>query len=264
MDKVSSLVEKMRTLKPYSYSTEKNSASRENSNRKYDCPVCQDRGVVVNIVEYTARVCHCQEQKRNERLFASSQITPAFRAKSFGNFTLTGRSPAVCRMLGAARSYAEQYHNLKDTPCNWLVLLGEPGCGKTHLSMAVANLLYVQKVQLLYFQHIEGINELKEAIREKGEDGIAEKLRSMKKIELLVWDDLFKTSSNDQPRKFDIEIAFETLNYRYLNLLPTIISSEHTPEQLLSIDKAIGSRIMERGKGHMEVVEGMNNNYRLE
>jgi len=32
---------------------------------------------------------------------------------------------------------------------------------------------------------------------------------------------------------------------------------------LLGLDKAIGSRILERGKGHMVVVEGLENNYRL-
>jgi DNA replication protein DnaC len=57
--------------------------------------------------------------------------------------------------------------------------------------------------------------------------------------------------------------VFEVLNYRYLNLLPTIISSEKMPQELLEIDKAIGSRILERGKKHLVVVEGLENNYRL-
>jgi DNA replication protein DnaC len=84
----------------------------------------------------------------------------------------------------------------------------------------------------------------------------------MKTVDVLYWDDLFKPPK--QPTAFDIETAFEVLNYRYLNLLPTIISSERKPEQLAMIDEATGSRIIERSRGHLVVLEGKGLNYRLE
>jgi DNA replication protein DnaC len=83
----------------------------------------------------------------------------------------------------------------------------------------------------------------------------------MKQVDVLYWDDLFKHPK--EPTSFEIDLAFEVLNYRYLNLKPTIISSERTPNELLAIDEALGSRILERSKGHLAVIQGIECNYRL-
>jgi len=208
-----------------------------------------------------ARICRCQEQKRIEKLFKSSQITPAFKAKTFDNFVTTGRPLAIRAMYECARDYAEGFQEIRAQENNWLVLLGEPGAGKTHLSMAVANRLLAQEIPVLYFQHVEGLGELKDAIARQGESRIAAKLEHMKKVALLVWDDLFWGKGH--PRDFELEIVFEVLNYRYLNLLPTAISSNRTHFQLLELNDTIGSRIVERGKGHMVLVQGREANYRV-
>lgn len=215
--------------------------------------ILQDNGI--------ARICICQQQKRLERLFKSSEITPAFKSKTFENFKLEGRSEKVQKMYSCAKDYADSFPQITQEENNWLVFLGEPGCGKTHLSMAVANVLIRQDIQVLYFQHVEGFSELKDMLR--NENGIKERIDRMKKVQLLVWDDLWKAKKGQEPRPWEFETVFEVLNYRYLNLLPTIISSEKLPQELLEIDKAIGSRILERGKTHLCVVQGIENNYRL-
>lgn len=225
----------------------------------YSCPDCQDRGIILND-DGTARICPCQEQKRLEKLFKSSQITPAFRCKTFENFVVGDRPEVIKAMYDCAKDYADNFEKLRRQENNWLVLLGQPGCGKTHLSIAVANVLLARKIPVLYFQHVEGMSELKDSLR--GDEGIRTRLEDMKRAELLIWDDLFK--GKRQPRDFEIEIAFEVLNYRYLNLLPTIISSEKTVDELVQIDEAIGSRIIERGKEYIvEVRDGKKANYRL-
>lgn len=184
-------------------------------------------------------------------------MTPALREKTFAEFQTDGRPRSILTMAGCARDYLERFETIRHTHRNWLLLLGEPGCGKTHLAMAVANALMAAGYPSLYFPHVEGMGELKELLR-TGEGKFQAKLRAIKDVAVLVWDDLWKYY-----RPFDIEVAFEVLNYRYLNLLPTIISSEKTPESLLAVDQATGSRILERGKGHTAVVEGTEANYRL-
>lgn len=235
------------------------STEKQEKKHDYSCPDCRDRGIILTD-NNTARICRCQGQRRLERLFESSRITPAFRAKTFENFRTDGRPAAVKTMYKCARNYAERFSELRDQENNWLVLLGEPGSGKTHLSIAVANVLLARKVPVLYFQHVEGMGELKDILRDE-EGRIKTKLEEMKHAGLLIWDDLFK--GKERPRDFEIEIAFEVLNYRYLNLLPTVISSEKTHEELLEIDRAIGSRIIERSRGHMVLVQGSEANYRL-
>lgn len=77
--------------------------------------------------------------------------------------------------------------------------------------------------------------------------------------EILLLDDLYKGKVNET----DVNIMFELINYRYLNHLPIIVSTEFTLEKLLSFDEAIGSRIYEMSKNFMVEIEGTENNYRL-
>jgi len=255
VQKVISILERLQKTRNW---TSTNSAGPEPA---FDCPRCRDRGVVIG-QDGMARICSCQEQRRLQRLFQSSQITPAFRYKTFENFQTDGRPASVRAMYECARDYADRFHELRDQENNWLVLLGEPGSGKTHLSMAVANRLLAQGVPVLYFQHVEGMNELREALRaDDQEERSKARMDSMKQAGLLLWDDLFK--GREEPTPWVLEVVFEVLNFRYLNLLPTVISSERAPKDLLDIDRAIGSRIIERGKGHMVLVQGREANYRV-
>lgn len=228
-----------------------------------NCKICNDRGIYLVGDSDMAIRCKCMEQRRMERLFRTSQITPAFRSKTFGNFKLDGRPEAVKEMCECAKDYVMKFKTLIEN--NWLVFLGEPGCGKTHLSMAVANNLLVKGIGILYFQHIEGMGELKAILRRANdtdkERNLDERLNTMKKVDVLIWDDLFKGRA--QPTDFELERTFEVLNYRYLNLLPTIISSELNEDSLYGIDRGIARRIFERGRGHMTIVEDIEANYSL-
>jgi len=213
---------------------------------------------VVDADHNCAAPCRCQADRRRGRLFNNSRITPAFRSKTFANFNSEKRPAVIHKLLQSARHYAAHFDQSAEH--NWLVLLGEAGCGKTHLSLAVANLLLDQGVPVLYFPHVQGLNELKDTLRD-GAAGLEARLREMRQVRLLVWDDLFKARA--APTPWTLELVFDVLNYRYLNLLPTIISSELKHQHLLSLDPAIGSRIIERGRGHTVEVSGIECNYRL-
>ena len=81
-----------------------------------------------------------------------------------------------------------------------------------------------------------------------------------KTCEVLLINDLFKGKVTQS----DINIMFEIINYRYLNYLPIIVSTESTIENLLYFDEAIGSRIYEKAKDYIVEIEyDVKNNYRL-
>ena len=78
--------------------------------------------------------------------------------------------------------------------------------------------------------------------------------------EVLLIDDLFKGKINES----DVNIIFEIVNYRYLNYLPIIVSSEFSIDRLLNFDEAVGSRVYEMCKDYVvEIEKDMNFNYRL-
>lgn len=233
------------------------SGKAEETKKEYNCPYCLDRGVIICDGGDKALVCKCREQKRLENLFKSSQITPEFRSKTFDKFVTAGRPKAVRDMFDCAFDYAEKFEELSHEENNWMTLLGEPGSGKTYLSIAVANVLMKKGIPVLYFQHVEGMSEIKDLLKQ--DKTLTYKLEQMKKTVLLIWDDLFW----GKPRDFELEITFEVLNYRYLNCLPTILNSNLTPSQLYEVNTTIGSRIIERSKRHMVLIEGLESNYRL-
>lgn len=84
-------------------------------------------------------------------------------------------------------------------------------------------------------------------------------LNKYQKAEVLLIDDLLKGNIT----KSDVNIMFELINYRYLNCLPMIISTEFDQRKLLDFDEAIGSRIYEMCKGYVVEIKGQGNNYRL-
>lgn len=225
---------------------------------KYECDRCKDTGII-ELDNGDAAVCQCMERKRRERLFASSKITPAFRSKTLDNFHTVGKTDVVREMHECAKKYAENFPEIRYQEDNWIAFLGEPGCGKTHLSLAIANKLLGDGIPVLYFQHVEGVQEFLNSWDEH--EIYSQKLEEMKKIPVLVWDDLFKPVGDTN--KTEKKIAFEVLNYRYLNLLPTIISSERSIKDLVLIDKAIGSRIAERARKFTVTITGLEHNFRL-
>lgn len=135
-------------------------------------------------------------------------------------------------------------------------MLGNSGSGKTHLLTAISNNLLDKGILVLYFPFVEGFNELKSDF-----DDLNNRIERMQKTDVLFIDDLFKGRKDNTP--FQIEQMFGVINYRYINHLPILISSEKTIEDLLRIDEALGSRIYEMCKDYTVEVIGEGNNYRM-
>jgi DNA replication protein DnaC len=79
-----------------------------------------------------------------------------------------------------------------------------------------------------------------------------------KKAQLLMIDDLFYGKVSNA----DLNPLYELINYRYLNNLPMIISTEKTMNQLISYDEALATRIYERTYSHQIEIIGEEFNYR--
>jgi DNA replication protein DnaC len=103
----------------------------------------------------------------------------------------------------------------------------------------------------------------------KKDEEYGELIGRYKEAEVLYIDDLFKSEERDgvkqPPTGADIRLAFEIINYRYNNPgLLTIVSSEYYAAQLLDIDEAVGSRIIEMAGGNsFNIAKERSRNYRL-
>ena len=188
----------------------------------------------------------------------SSQITEEFQKKTFGNFNTEGRPEVVVKAFQTARRYVIDFPKIKHTRQNSAALLGRPGSGKTHLIMAIANNLIQKGVEVVYFPWVEGFNELKSDF-ERAE----ERISRLQRAEVLFIDDLFK--GREKPTPYQLEQLFAIVNYRYLENLPILTSSERTIAEMCEIDEAIGSRINEMCRDYKVILTGgIELNYRLQ
>lgn len=150
---------------------------------------------------------------------------------------------------------------VKDGKGNWFYIGGQVGCGKTHICTAVTISLFMQGKSGLYMLWRDKTAELKGLMNT---DSYDKKIEELKKAEVLYIDDFLKTPNNNKPTSADINLAFEILNYRYINKLITVISSEWILSEVIDFDEATGSRIKElTGDYLLTVSKNSNKNYRL-
>jgi len=156
-----------------------------------------------------------------------------------------------------AIDYYKSFGNIRGERRNSILLCGNPGSGKTHIALALANNFLKKDIRVVYMSYRDVVTSLKQNMID--EEYYKKTLSKYQTCEILLLDDLYKGKVNET----DVNIMFELVNYRYLNHLPIIVSTEFTVEKLLSFDEAIGSRIYEMSKNFIVQIEGTENNYRL-
>ncbi|KKC30919.1 DnaA ATPase domain-containing protein [Caldanaerobacter subterraneus] len=223
-----------------------------------ECPICGGSGSVVILRDddYTGvRECICRKVVEYRNMLKKSGISEAFRNKTFDNFIEW--TDVVKQAKKMAVEYVKKFSEIKQQPNNSIAFLGQVGAGKTHLTIAIANELMKKLIGVLYMPYREAILRLKQNIMD--EENYWRTIEEYKTCPVLLIDDLFKGKITDS----DIGIIFEIINYRYFTGLPIIVSSEYRVKDLLQVDEAVGSRIIEMCKGYLMEFNGKELNYRL-
>lgn len=130
------------------------------------------------------------------------------------------------------------------------------------LTAAANELMRKLFVPVLYFPFVEGFNDLKQDF-----SLLEDKLNRMKQVEVLFLDDLFKpVGGRPRATEWQIEQTYAVVNYRYLNHKPIMLSSELSVEEIVSIDEALGTRLVEMCQDFLVIVNGSSFgiNHRLE
>ena len=219
---------------------------------EYKCDKCRDITYIVEDGE--ARECECKALRDCEDILRRSGISEAFRKKRFDNFDFS-RDKATMDGYKIATGYALNFKDKEKDRDNSIMFIGQVGSGKTHLSLAIANELMENGVGVVYMSYREVITRLKQNIMD--EVYYHRVMGKYKNARVLLIDDLFKGKVTES----DINIMFELLNFRYFNKLPVIVSCEMDVDRILSVDEAIGSRLVEMCK--CVEVKGKKLNYRM-
>lgn len=229
----------------------------------FDCDKCKNKGLVAinENNSFEIKDCDCLSLRRTMKLMERSGLGNILEICSFDNFDQESEWQKF--IFSKAKEFISS-NNI------WFYIGGQSGSGKTHICTAITKEFINQHKPSRYMLWVDESTRLKQ-YKANSPEKYAELINELKEIEVLYIDDFLKVGKNQEPTTADINIAIEILNYRYNQAraeknkrLITIISSERSIDEILDIDEATGSRILELTKPdyYIFVSEGKEKNYR--
>lgn len=183
------------------------------------------------------QVCVCRRANVTntvrERLFALSHLDE-LKDLTFDTFNARGRKGLGELQANSLEMAYNQARHYAQSLNGWLLLQGGYGCGKTHLAAAVANYAVGMGVPTLFLTVPDLLDTLRFAYND-ADTTFEERFDEIRNAGLLVLDDFGTQNATAWAQ----EKLFQIVNYRYINKLPTMVTTN------LSFDE-IEARIRSR------------------
>lgn len=202
---------------------------------QYNCPHCKDTGFIKN------RLCSCHRELLKDIERGNLEKLVPLKDCTFESFVIDEKFypgnafQKTEKIFNSCRQYAIGF-----TPASKNVLfLGGVGVGKTHLSLAIANVVINRGYSVVFGTSQNIVSDLQS---EEFNDGREQQYykRAVLNCDLLVIDDLGTEVLN--PSR--VAILYNIINSRLLSKLPTIITTNFTLDELEEkYDQRIFSRI---------------------
>lgn len=206
-----------------------------------NCTKCKNKGVVMYITEdlqEVCKTCECMALRECIDNMKSCGIdAKVLKECTFSKFNVSEQWQEQIKTV--AERYVETIKS-GDTE-HWLLLSGQTGAGKTHLSTAACVELMKAGKKVRYMMWHDIVHKLTQS--KYNEEAYYKMLNELSEAEVLYIDDLFKSE------KAEKGIAFEVINARIISRKPTIISSELGIDAISAIDPAIAGRIAQMATG---------------
>ena len=226
----------------------------------FECPECAEN----ERQEWERKHREYLKQERPEerkRWRERSGIPVGFITRSFGNFE-PGWQDAAVRVC---RQYAEGFRIEQPQGYRSLVLYSPgPGVGKTHLMIAVANLIIDRWEgepglieDPIFFQSGPGlVRRVRATYHHDGEERENDIYEELRGVKLLLLDDL----GMEKPSDFTRELYWYLVNERVSNNLPVVMTCRLPLEGNNSLVELMGVDTVDRlygmTRGQIEVLEG--------
>lgn len=203
---------------------------------RYSCKKCEDKGFVNGIM------CDCFKELLKSLEYEKLCSNLPVNNCRFDNFKLDyypdgiGTSPRqrMESVLNYCKTYASDFNKKSSN----LLLYGQTGLGKTHLSLAIASKVVEAGYGVIYSSAQNLFNKLEKEKFGRSDGNTEENILD---CDLLIIDDL----GTEFTTQFTISALYNIVNSRELENKPTIISTNLLPDKLeATYSQRITSRIL--------------------
>lgn len=205
-------------------------------NRWTGCPKCSAEKVERDRDAEFAAMRQEAAQRRMEKMVGYACLPPRFANKTFE--TYRADSDQQRKYLAKCRAYADDFQSHLEAG-EGMMLLGNPGTGKTHLAVATLNAIISQhRMPGLYTTAARMFRRIKDTYG-RSEESESQAIEAFTKPALLVLDEIGVSFGSDA----ELNYLFDVMNERYEQCMPTIVVSNVQPAEL---GQWMGERVVDR------------------
>ncbi len=211
-----------------------------------NCPICGGIGYIREDLPIDhpnfgrMQVCSCRQATVNQQayrhLLRLSNLD-AFQEMTFEKFNVSGHKGLREDQTNTLVLARDQSTHFAQNLQGWLLLMGNYGCGKTHLAAAIANHAVSLGIPTLFLTVPDLLDWLRFSF-DQAEGSFEGRFEEIRNIQLLVLDDLGTQNATPWAQ----EKLFQIVNDRYVKRLPTVVT---TNQNLEEIDGRIRSRLQD-------------------
>jgi len=207
------------------------------------CPICQDAGylranVPVGHPSFGRLFpCECKQRELDER--RDEELRRLSNLDAFGDLTFETFDPDV---PGLDEAYEAALAFAQEPGHGWLFLSGPCGVGKTHLAVAIARYAMEWHRMSVYFAVVPDLlDHLRSTFDPNSGSAYDDRFSTIRNAPLLVLDDLGTENATPWAK----EKLYQIINHRYIEQMPTVITTNVDLSAKGKIDERIYSRIMD-------------------
>lgn len=202
------------------------------------CEKCGHTGYI-RIDDNTVSCCECYKSTNALKTLYNQGLGYILERYTFDRYTTN------TEMTKHLYKKAQDYLNEKK---KWFTILAPSGYGKTFLCISIINELIKKNKECYVIRWVEFVSQLNAYVNTEQYFDLMDKVKN---YEVLYIDDFLKPLSSQNPTTADLKKAYEIIDYRLINNKQTIISSERSFDELISLDEATAGRIYQMSQNYL-------------
>jgi len=188
------------------------------------CGLCRDTGVAQD-----GSVCSCVRQLQRSLMAERLEKSANAAGRDFDSFEIARCAPQDRPLMKKNLAFCREYAQTFSLASENLLLIGDPGLGKTHLSIAIGFAVIDRGYDVLYAPFHRLFGRLEDARFGRSEEEYARVMREALQSELLILDDL----GSEMNSSFAAAVLYEIVNTRMVEGRPTIISTNLSENEMI-------------------------------